>query len=296
MDAFLQAEKLIIHNRVYMSHFLEVHGAKKHNLKNISVKIPKNKLTTITGVSGTGKSSLAFDTIYAEGQRRYLESLSTYARMIIAGGHEETMVDEIRGLSPTISINQKTVSANPRSTVGTITEIYDFYRLLFLHTGVQKCPKHGIPLEKSTIAEITAFLRDQSAKTRFLICAPILLDEKKMTFEQIKQEVLGLGFIRYMINDTVYALADAVSGDVPTGSKIFVVVDRLVIEESMDDATIKRMKDSLDVAYKVGNDFLTIVFPDESRQELFSRQSACPKCQYRSQDLTLSNFSFNSHL
>jgi excinuclease ABC subunit A len=140
----------------------------------VSVSIPKNKLTVVTGVSGSGKSSLAFDTLYAEGQKRYLESLSIYARMIIAGGHEETMVDEIRGLSPTISINQKTVSSNPRSTVGTITEIYDFYRLLFLHVGVQQCPIHGTPLQKNTIGEIFNGIKKLPVGERFFVCAPII--------------------------------------------------------------------------------------------------------------------------
>lgn len=138
-----------------MSEFLEVIGAKTHNLKNVRVKIPKNKLVTVTGVSGSGKSSFAFDTVYAEGQRRYLESLSTYARMIVSSINDDTKVDEIRGLSPTISIHQKTVSSNPRSTVGTITEIYDFYRLLFTTVGIPYCPEHPeVALKKDTVSSV----------------------------------------------------------------------------------------------------------------------------------------------
>ncbi len=143
-----------------MSEFLSISGAKTHNLKNVSVDIPKNCLVVVTGVSGSGKSSLAFDTIYAEGQRRYLESLSTYARMIISSINDDTKVDEIRGLSPTISINQKTVSSNPRSTVGTITEIYDYFRLLYTTVGVQKCPNHPeITLKKDTVASILSMIK-----------------------------------------------------------------------------------------------------------------------------------------
>jgi excinuclease ABC subunit A len=281
-----------------MSKYLEIIGAKKHNLKNVSVSIPKNKLTVVTGVSGSGKSSLAFDTLYAEGQRRYLESLSTYARMIIAGGHEETMVDEIRGLSPTISINQKTVSSNPRSTVGTITEIYDFYRLLFLHIGFQLCPTHGILLQKNTVGEVFEMIKKLPKEERYIICAPLIFPKgkKEISVADIKQAVVNLGFIRYMLGDDIYALTDEVDKKITTTGEIFVVIDRLVSDGVPDENTTKRIKDSLELAYKTGDEFLLIHFPDTKKSERFSRQAVCPKCHYRSQDLTLSHFSFNSHL
>lgn len=280
-----------------MSASIEILWAKKHNLKNVSISIPKNKLTVITGVSGSGKSSLAFDTLYAEGQKRYLESLSTYARMIIAWGHEETMVDEIRGLSPTISINQKTVSSNPRSTVGTITEIYDFYRLLFLHIGVQQCPTHGTPLQKNTIGEVFERVKNIPTGERFLICAPLHFSKgkKNTTIQDIKQQVLSLGFIRYMIGTEIFALADTVEKKINPEEEIYVVIDRLVSDGTQDENTNKRIKDSLELAYKTGDEFLLLYFPDSKKQELFSRQAVCLKCHYRSQDLTLSHFSFNSH-
>lgn len=157
-----------------MSEFLTVRNASTHNLKNVSVKIPKNSLVVVTGVSGSGKSSLAFDTIYAEGQRRYLESLSTYARMIISSINDDTRVEDIRGLSPTISINQKTVSSNPRSTVGTITEIYDYLRLLFTTIGDQYCPNHpDVLLKKESVAHIMKEVLALSEGTKFHILAPL---------------------------------------------------------------------------------------------------------------------------
>lgn len=215
--------------------------------------------------------------------------------MIIAGGHEETMVDEIRGLSPTISINQKTVSANPRSTVGTITEIYDFYRLLFLHIGIQRCPVHGTPLQKNTILDVFETIKHKKIETRFLICAPILTKRKNITLDIIKREVLNSGFIRYMIGEKIYAIADEVDVSGEIDERICVVIDRLVVPEEWDDATVKRTKDSIELAYKTGEDLLIVFFVDEMKQEVFSRQAACPQCHFQCQDLILSNFSFNSH-
>lgn len=157
-----------------MSEYIEIIGARTHNLKNITVKIPKNTLVVMTGVSGSGKSSLAFETLYAEGQKRYLESLSTYARMIVSGTSNETKVDEIRGLSPTIAINQKTVSNNPRSTVGTITEIYDYYRLLYTTIGKSYCPNHPhILLKKHTLRDVVDHMAKYVEGEKIHICIPI---------------------------------------------------------------------------------------------------------------------------
>jgi excinuclease ABC subunit A len=197
-----------------MSEFLEVFGAKTHNLKNVRVKIPKHKLVTITGVSGSGKSSLAFDTIYAEGQRRYLESLSTYARMIVSSINDDTKVDEIRGLSPTISINQKTVSSNPRSTVGTITEIYDFYRLLFTTVGVPYCPEHDeVALKKDTVSSVTATALSAASGEKLYLLSPLSKKAESAKFAEIANEVLEKGFVRFMIGDTLCSIGDTEGPD-----------------------------------------------------------------------------------
>ncbi|MDD2487573.1 MAG: excinuclease ABC subunit UvrA [Candidatus Gracilibacteria bacterium] len=280
-----------------MSEFLEVYGAKTHNLKDISIKIPKNKLVVITGVSGSGKSSLAFDTIYAEGQRRYLESLSTYARMIISGISEETKVDDIKGLSPTISINQKTVSSNPRSTVGTITEIYDFFRLLYVTIGIQKCPNHPeIILKKDTLESILNHIISLKEGTKFLILSPILKNRKISSADEVKKEILELGFIRFMIDGQVFSIGDEVNVEIKEKSKIFIVVDRLIANEIKDNEnTRKRIKDSLEIAYKNGGNILEILDLDKNEFRAFSKEAFCPKCHYSLQDITISNFSFNSH-
>lgn len=280
-----------------MSEFLEVNWARTHNLKNISVKIPKNKLVVITGVSGSGKSSLAFDTIYAEGQRRYLESLSTYARMIISGISEETKVDEIKWLSPTISINQKTVSSNPRSTVGTITEIYDFYRLLYLHIGIQKCPNHSeIILKKDSLDDILNYIFDFKKWEKFLIMSPI--SKNIASFEEIKKEVLDLGFIRFMVGDEIFSIWDEIDLKFKKDEKIYIVIDRLVVAEDLktNENLLKRVKDSLAIAYKNGWNILQIYSLDTKKIKTFSSDAICPICHYQLQDLSISNFSFNSHL
>jgi excinuclease ABC subunit A len=292
----LQPENKLFKQHITMSELLEVKWANTHNLKNVSVDIPKNKLVVITGVSGSGKSSLAFDTIYAEWQRRYLESLSTYARMIISSINEDTKVDEIRWLSPTISINQKTVTANPRSTVWTITEIYDFYRLLFVHIWVQKCPNHPeIILKKDTINDIMSYVNSLIESTKYFILAPV--DKKFENVDDLKREILELGFIRYMVDDKVYSIWDPIELNINNKTKINIVIDRLIIskESEKNDNIERRIKDSLDVAYKAGNWLLSIYEVDSKKNKIFSQDAFCPLCHYTLEDLSLSNFSFNSH-
>lgn len=235
-----------------MSEFLTVTGAKTHNLKNISVEIPKNSLVVVTGVSGSGKSSLAFDTIYAEGQRRYLESLSTYARMIISSINDDTKVDEIRGLSPTISINQKTVSSNPRSTVGTITEIYDYFRLLYTTVGAQMCPNHPeITLKKDTVATILTAIKNLPEGTKFHVLAPIVSGEADRTLAQVGKQILDRGFIRYQVDDMVFSVGDTPPEKILAETdKAFIVVDRLVAKSGEEFE--KRCRDSIELAYKAG--------------------------------------------
>ncbi|MDQ7009461.1 MAG: excinuclease ABC subunit UvrA [Candidatus Gracilibacteria bacterium] len=297
-----------------MSEFIEVYGAKTHNLKNIDVKIPKNKMTVITGVSGSGKSSLAFNTIYNVGQQKYLESLSSYARMFIGGMKEEALVDEIKGLSPTISIDQKTTSKNPRSTVGTITEIYDYYRILFLNIGTRFCVKCNHKVKKDSIKDVIDFLEKQELKTKFMVKAPISIEQyrdysEEEVFENIKRDILDLGFIRFNIGNNVLTINDDFREDLNIDDNvdyINIIVDRLIIEDYKDENSshIKRLKDSLLLTFKIGNGQLKIELinsPHLTKERLgvvtesFSNIFICSNCSYIPEELTISHLSFNSH-
>lgn len=214
-----------------MSEYIEIIGARTHNLKNVSIKIPKNTLVVMTGVSGSGKSSLAFDTLYAEGQKRYLESLSTYARMIVSDGSNETRVDEIRGLSPTIAINQKTVSNNPRSTVGTITEIYDYYRLLYTTTGKSYCPNHPhIPLKKHSLRDVVDALSKYVEGEKIHISIPLDTLRVFELLSDISKYVADIGFVRFQIGERVYSVADDFGEAVYPGNG-YIIIDRLVVKQ-----------------------------------------------------------------
>jgi len=276
-----------------LSEYLEVIWAKTHNLKNINVKIPKNKITVITGLSGSGKSSLAFNTIYSVGQQKYLESLSSYARMFIWGMKEEAEVDEIKGLSPTISIDQKTTSKNPRSTVGTITEIYDYYKLLYLNVWERRCVKCWTLVKKDNINDIIDFLSKKAQESKFLISFPLKWEFKD--FEEVKNEVLSLGFIRFQIDDKIYTINDNL--DLKKPYNIKVVVDRLTVKDYNDETSsdTKRLKDSLDLSYRNGAWLLEISFPDIKETKRFSKVFICSNCSYIPKELTISSFSFNSH-
>ncbi|MDD5769529.1 MAG: excinuclease ABC subunit UvrA [Candidatus Gracilibacteria bacterium] len=280
-----------------MSDFLELFGAKTHNLKNINVKIPKNKLTVITGLSGSGKSSLAFKTIYNIGQQKYLESLSSYARMFIGGMSEEALYDEIKGLSPTISIDQKTTNRNPRSTVGTITEIYDYYKLLYLNIGERKCIKCGNEIKKDTLTSVIQEIKSFEIGTKFMIKTPILIGED-LSLELIKKEVLKLGFIRYAINNEVYTLSDEVKVEKNTKDQVYIVVDRLVVKDYTGDENldIKRLKDSLTLAFKIGKGLLNLDFYSDDKiiSNKYSNIFVCSNCGHIPEQLEISNFSFNS--
>jgi len=230
-----------------MSETIDIISAETHNLKNITVSIPKNSLTVITGVSGSGKSSLAFDTLYAEGQRRYLESLSTYARMIISDISEATRVREIRGLSPTIAIHQKTVSNNPRSTVGTITEIYDFYRLIFASIGIPHCPNHPeVSLQKNSVKDIVEHMAKYGEGTKFHILIPLSIDETIQDMTSLSKKVSDMGFVRFQIGNDIYSVADDSTRDITHVDKAYIVIDRLVKKE--DDTFPIRLTDSLRIA------------------------------------------------
>ena len=208
-----------------------IKGARENNLKNIDIELPKNKLIVMTGVSGSGKSSLAFDTIYAEGERRYIESLSAYARQFL-GGEKKPDVDSIEGLSPAISIDQKTTSKNPRSTVGTVTEIYDYLRLLYARVGVPYCPIHNRPISSQSIEEMTNQILKLDIGTKIRVLSPIVYGEKGThidILEKLKQD----GFIRVVIDNKDYELSEEINLEKNKKHNILVVIDRIVIKEDV---------------------------------------------------------------
>lgn len=219
-----------------------IQGARAHNLKNIDVEIPRDKLVVMTGLSGSGKSSLAFDTIYAEGQRRYVESLSAYARQFL-GQMDKPDVDLIEGLSPAISIDQKTTSRNPRSTVGTVTEIHDYLRLLYARVGHPVCPNHGIEITSQTIEQMVDRVLEYPEKTRIQIMAPIVSGKKgthKKTIEEIKKE----GYVRIRVDGEIYDINDEIEIEKNKKHSIEIIIDRIVIKEGINT----RLYDSIEAA------------------------------------------------
>ncbi len=272
--------------------FLVVRGAREHNLKNVSVSIPRNRLTVITGLSGSGKSSLAFDTIYAEGQRRYVESLSAYARQFL-GLMEKPDVDAIEGLSPAISIEQKTTGQNPRSTVGTVTEIYDYLRLLWARVGVPHCPNDGTPVARQSAAQITDAVLAWPAETRIEVLAPIVRG-RKGEFRDLLDDVRKRGFVRVRVDGETYDLADVPALHRRQNHDIGVVVDRLVVRS--DDRS--RLNDSIETALKTADGLVEVVrygrTPGERQSVTFSERFACPVCGLSLPELEPRQFSFNS--
>lgn len=264
-----------------------IKGARENNLKNVDIEIPKNKLVVMTGVSGSGKSSLAFDTIYAEGQRRYVESLSAYARQFI-GNVDKPDVDSIEGLSPSISIDQKTTNKNPRSTVGTITEIYDFLRLLFARIGIPYCPKHHEPIFSQSIDEMTSSVMEFGDKTKIEILAPIVRGEKgthKDLFEQLRTE----GFSRVRVNGKLYGLEEEITLEKNKKDNIDVMIDRIVIDVTERSRIFEAIETSTKLAD--GKVLIHIIDGDEI---LMSENYACLKCNYSLGELEPRMFSFNS--
>lgn len=280
-----------------MSKFLEVRGARTHNLKNVNVKIPKNTLTVITGLSGSGKSSLAFSTIYSIGQQKYLESLSSYARMFVGWSKDEALYDEITGLSPTISIDQKTTNRNPRSTVGTITEIYDYYKLLYLNIGERKCVDCGQTIKKDSLRDIISYVAGFDEGTKFFITCPFLRHKSELTEEKIKKEVLDAWFIRFLMNGKEYN----VNADFELPKKkvtLEIIVDRLVVKDYSDNESsdVKRLKDSIAVAYRNGDGQMSVqMLWDKPEIHGFSQIFVCSDCGHVPEKLSISSFSFNSH-
>ena len=267
---------------------ITIKGAKEHNLRDVSLEIPKNELIVFTGVSGSGKSSLAFDTIFAEGQRRYIESLSTYARQFL-GQMDKPDVEYIDGLSPAISIDQKSTSNNPRSTVGTVTEIYDYLRLLYARVGIPFCPECGAEIKPQTIDEIVNSILKLGEGTKIQILAPIARGKKgefQSTFEELRQE----GFVRVKVDDEIYNLdEDEIKLNKTKKHNIFVVVDRIVVKESAQS----RIADSVQIALKKADGIVTVDVVGD-REIIFSEKLSCPHCNISFEELAPRIFSFNA--
>ena len=267
--------------------YIRIKGANEHNLKNISVDIPRNELVVLTGLSGSGKSSLAFDTIYAEGQRRYMESLSSYARQFL-GQMEKPNVESIEGLSPAISIDQKSTNRNPRSTVGTVTEIYDYFRLLYARVGIPHCPNCGKEISRQTVDQMVDAVMELPERTKIQLLAPVVRGRKgehTKLFEQAKKS----GYVRVRVDGSMYELSDDIKLDKNKKHNIEIVVDRLSVREGIE----KRLTDSIETALKLAEGLVTVDVID-GEQINFSQSFACPDCGISIDEIEPRSFSFNN--
>lgn len=269
-----------------MEKTIKITGARENNLKNVNLEIPRNKLVVFTGLSGSGKSSLAFDTIFAEGQRRYMESLSSYARQFL-GQMQKPDVDNIEGLSPAIAIDQKTTSANPRSTVGTITEIYDYLRLLFAHVGVPYCPNCHLPIKPNTVDAIVSQTLKAEEGSKVLVIAPIVRG-KKGEFVKLFEGFKKSGYVRVKVDGEIYTLDEEIKLDRQKKHDISVVVDRLVIREDVKT----RLTDSIETALKLADGIVTIVINDQ--EKFYSTKHSCSECGFAFSEISPRLFSFNT--
>ena len=269
--------------------YIRIRGASEHNLKNIDVDIPRDSLVVLTGLSGSGKSSLAFDTIYAEGQRRYMESLSSYARQFL-GQMEKPAVESIEGLSPAISIDQKSTNRNPRSTVGTVTEIYDYFRLLYARIGTPHCPKCGKVINKQTVDQMVDTIMELPERTKIQILAPVVRGRKgehKKLFEQAKKS----GYVRVIADGNMYEFTDEINLDKNKKHNIEIVVDRLVVKDGIN----KRLTDSIETALKLAEGLMTVDVIDGEPIN-FSQSFSCPDCGISIDEIEPRSFSFNNPL
>ena len=271
-----------------MNDYIKIKGARANNLKNVDIEIPRNKLVVMTGVSGSGKSSLAFDTIYADGQRRYVESLSSYARQFL-GQMDKPDLDYIQGLSPAISIDQKTGSRNPRSTVGTVTELYDYMRLLWARIGKPHCPKCGKEIRQQTIDQIIDQLMLLPEGTKLMILAPVVR-ARKGEYVKVFEDARRSGYVRVRVDGSMYELSEEIKLDKNKKHTIEVVVDRVVIK----DGIMRRLADSVETAASLANGLVIADVVSENRQILFSQNYACPDCGISIEELTPRMFSFNT--
>ena len=267
--------------------FIKIRGAAEHNLKNIDVDIPRNEFVVLTGLSGSGKSSLAFDTIYAEGQRRYMESLSSYARMFL-GQMEKPNVESIEGLSPAISIDQKSTNRNPRSTVGTVTEIYDYFRLLYARIGTPHCPNCGREVSKQTVDQMVDVIMKLPEKTKFQVLAPIVRGKKGRHEKVIDQAKRG-GFVRIRVDGNMYELSEDITLDKNIKHNIEIVIDRLSVREGIE----KRLTDSIETALRIADGLMVVDIIDGEEMK-FSQSFSCPDCGISMEEIEPRSFSFNN--
>ena len=266
-----------------------IRGAREHNLKNINLEIPRNKLVVISGLSGSGKSSLAFDTLFAEGQRRYMESLSSYARQFL-GSMDKPDVDLIEGLSPAISIEQKSTNKNPRSTVGTITEIYDYYRLLFARTGHAHCPSCGREIREQSVDQIIDSIMEWPEGTKIQVLSPVIRG-KKGEHTKILEDAVKSGFVRARIDGVMASLEDSIKLDKQKKHTIEIVVDRIVVGPDVK----KRLADSVETALESSSGIIVTKRTEEGETEVFfSQKNACPDCGISIPELQPRLFSFNN--
>jgi len=273
-----------------MMEFIKIRGARTHNLKNISLDIPRNQLVVITGLSGSGKSSLAFDTLYAEGQRRYVESLSAYARQFLAR-MDKPDVDLIEGLSPAISIEQKSTSHNPRSTVGTVTEIHDYLRLLYARAGDPECPEHGIKLAAQTVSQIVDAILKLPEDTKLMILAPVVSNRKGEQLD-LFDDLKAQGFVRLRVDGKIYEIDDLPPLAKTTKHNVDVVIDRLKMRDDMK----QRIAESVETALRLADGKVVVQEMDSDKEHLFSAKFSCPICDYSLAELEPRLFSFNSPL
>ncbi len=270
-----------------MKQYIKIRGAKEHNLKNIDINIPRNELVVLTGLSGSGKSSLAFDTIYAEGQRRYMESLSSYARQFL-GQMEKPNVESIEGLSPAISIDQKTTNRNPRSTVGTVTEIYDYFRLLYARIGIPHCPKCGKEIKKQTVDQMVDQIMELPEGTKIQLLAPVVRG-KKGRHEKLFERAKKSGYVRVRVDGNLYELSEEITLDKNIKHNIEIIVDRLVVRPGIE----KRMTDSIENVLELAEGLLTVdIIGGEPLQ--FSQSFSCPDCNISIEEIEPRTFSFNN--
>ena len=272
---------------VMAKQYIRIRGANEHNLKNISLDIPRNELVVLTGLSGSGKSSLAFDTIYAEGQRRYMESLSSYARQFL-GQMEKPDVENIEGLSPAISIDQKSTNRNPRSTVGTVTEIYDYMRLLYARIGIPHCPKCGREIRRQTIDQMVDQLMELPERTKIQLLAPVVRG-RKGEHVKVLESARKSGYVRVRIDGSIYELSEEIKLNKNNKHNIEIVVDRLIIREGIE----KRLTDSIETVMKL-SDGLMIVDVSDADAMNFSQSFACPDCNISIEEVEPRSFSFNN--
>ena len=267
--------------------FIKIRGGAEHNLKHVNLKIPRNKFVVLTGLSGSGKSSLAFDTIYAEGQRRYMESLSSYARQFL-GQMEKPDVESIEGLSPAISIDQKSTNRNPRSTVGTVTEIYDYFRLLYARIGIPHCPKCGKEIKKQSVDQMVDTIMELEDGTKLQLLAPVVRG-KKGRHEKVLEQAKKAGYVRVLVDGNLYELSEEITLDKNIKHNIEIVVDRLVVREGME----KRLTDSIENVLSLA-DGLMIVDVIGGEPMNFSMSFACPDCGVSISEIEPRSFSFNN--